>query len=124
MLWDSKIELGKKLFNEIISRPVPLDMNVLRALKRSSLGLDLYMWLTYRTFTLKEPVRLHWRDLYRQFGLNPANASDRNTVNDFRTKCLRELKKVKEAWPGLNYELARGALIVEPSAPPIPALTQ
>ena len=54
MLWDSKIELGEKLFQEIIRRPVPLDLNVLRALKRSTLGLDLYMWLAYRTFTLKE----------------------------------------------------------------------
>ena len=27
---------------------MPLDMNILKALKRSSLGLDLYMWLTYR----------------------------------------------------------------------------
>ena len=48
MLWDSKIELGEKLFQEIIRRPVPLDLNVLRALKRSTLGLDLYMWLAYR----------------------------------------------------------------------------
>ena len=83
MLWDSKIELGEKLFQEIIRRPVPLDLNVLRALKRSTLGLDLYMWLAYRTFTLKEPVRLRWRDLYRQFGVNPAQAGNRRTVDDF-----------------------------------------
>ena len=42
-LWESKIELGEDLFNEIISHPVPLDMNTLTALKRSSLGLDLYL---------------------------------------------------------------------------------
>ena len=53
MLWDSKIRLGEPFFNEIINHPVPLDMNTLKALKRSSLGLDLYLWLTYRTFTLK-----------------------------------------------------------------------
>ena len=41
-------------------------MNILKALKRSTLGLDLYMWLVYRTFTLREPVTLRWRDLYRQ----------------------------------------------------------
>lgn len=84
------------------------------------MGLDLYMWLTYRTFRLKEPVQLRWRDLYRQFGLNPDQASNRNTVNDFRTKCLRELKKIKEAWPDLHYGLARGALIVGSSRPAIP----
>ena len=52
MLFESKIELGEKFFNEIIHNPVPLDMNILGALKRSPLGLDLYMWLTYRTFGL------------------------------------------------------------------------
>ena len=31
-LWDSKIELSEKFFNEIISHPVPLDMNTLTAL--------------------------------------------------------------------------------------------
>ena len=49
-LWNSKIELGEKFYNEIISHPVPIDMNTLTALKRSPLGLDLYLWLVYRTF--------------------------------------------------------------------------
>ena len=35
-LWNSKIELGEKFFNEIINHPVPLDMNTLKALKRSA----------------------------------------------------------------------------------------
>ena len=45
VLWDSKIHLGEAFFNEIINHPVPLDTNILTALKRSSLGLDLYLWL-------------------------------------------------------------------------------
>ena len=52
-LWESKIYLGEQFFNEIIRHPVPLDMNTLTALKRSPLGLDLYLWLTYRTFALR-----------------------------------------------------------------------
>ena len=42
-LWESKIELGEKFFQEIIAHPVPLDMNILKAIKRSSLGLDFYL---------------------------------------------------------------------------------
>ena len=49
-LWNSKIELSEKFFKEIIRHPMPIDMNTLTALKRCSLGLDLYMWLVYRTF--------------------------------------------------------------------------
>ena len=119
MLWDSKIYLGEAFFNEIISHPVPLDLNTLTALKRSSLGLDLYLWLTYRTFALRAPLRLTWRQVYRQFGVDPAKASDKNIVNAFRTKCLRELKKIKLAWPELNYATARGVLILHPSTPTI-----
>ena len=119
-LWDSKIELGEDFFNEIINHPVPLDMNTLTALKRSSLGLDLYLWLTYRTFALSAPLRLSWRQVYRQFGVDPDRANDKRTVQNFRCEVLRELKKIKLAWPGLNYATATGALILLPSTPAIP----
>ena len=46
VLWESKIYLGEAFFNEIIQHPVPLDMNTLTALKRCSLGLDLYCGLS------------------------------------------------------------------------------
>ena len=72
-LWESRIELGENFFHEIVSHPVPLDMNILKALRRSPLGLDLYLWLTYRTFSLKGPLRLSWARLYRQFGVDPAH---------------------------------------------------
>ena len=121
--WASKIYLGEAFFNEIINHPVPLDMNTLTALKRSSLGLDLYLWLVYRTFPLRAPLRITWRQVYRQFGVHPAKASDKRTVDAFRTKVLRELKKIKLAWPGLNYATAKGVLILSPSKPAIAPTT-
>ena len=81
---------------------MPLDMNTLTALKRSSLGLDLYLWL-----------------VYRQFGVDPAKASDNNTVQAFRYKVLRELQKIKLAWKDFNYSTAPGVLILSPSTPAI-----
>ena len=118
-LWESRIRLGEDFFNEIIRRPIPLDMNTLKALKRSSLGLDLYLWSAYRTFALTRPLQLSWRQMYRQFGLDSARASDKRTVDAFRTKCLREFKKIKLAWPDLNYSTAKGMLILSPSKPAI-----
>ena len=119
-LWASKIYLGEAFFNEIIRHPVPLNMNTLTALKRSTLGLDLYLWLTYRTFPLRAPLRLTWGQVYRQFGAHPDNASDKRTVLNFRSKVLRELKKIKMAWPELNYATAPGVLILLPSKPAVP----
>ena len=123
-LWDSKIYLGEAFFNEIIRHPVPLNMNTLTALKRSPLGLDLYLWLTYRTFTLRAPQRLSWQQIYRQFGVDPAKANDNLTVQNFRKDCLRELKKIKTAWPELNYTTAPGVLILHPSTPAIAPLSE
>ena len=121
-LWESKIELSEKFFQEIIRHPVPLDMNILKSLKRSTLGLDLYLWTAYRTFALRAPLRLSWRQVYRQFGAHPDKSSDNNTVQAFRYKVLRELKKIKLAWPGLNYATAKGVLILHPSTPSIAPL--
>ena len=56
MLWQSKIRLGEDFFNEIIRHPVPINMNTLKALKRSPLGLDLYLWLSP---TAPSPSALH-----------------------------------------------------------------
>ena len=58
--------------------------------------------------------------MYRQFGVDPAKASDNVTIQAFRSKVLRELKKIKLAWPDLNYGTARGVLILYPSRPLIP----
>ena len=58
--------------------------------------------------------------------LDPAKSSDKVTVQNFRRKVLRELKKIKIAWPELNYRIERGTrgeksgtLTLNPSAPQI-----
>ena len=128
-LWDSTIygRLDKRLckfdgeefFNEIIRHPIPLDLNTIKALKRSPLGLDLYFWLVYRTFTLKAPLTLSWKQLFRQFGADPAKVGKHSTVNRFRADCLRELKKINCAWPNLHYATVTGGLVLSPSPPRI-----
>ena len=86
--------------------------------------MDLYLWVAYRTFALKRPLRLSWQQLYRQFGAEPSKASNKYTVRNFRTDCLRELKKIQTAWPDLNYSVAKGVLILLPSEPAIPPTQQ
>ena len=110
------LRLGEEFFNEIINHPVPLDMNILKAMKRSPLGLDLYMWVNYRTFALDRPLRISWVQLYRQFG--PGEATDDPTIQSFRRKAFRELKKIKVAWPGFDYATPRGALELLPTTTP------
>ena len=117
MLLDSQIELGQEFFDEIIRRPVPIDMNVLRALKRSSLGLDVYMWLTYRLFGLTKPFDLAWTTLNAQFAKNPT--TDPNAITWFRRDMLRELRKIHTAWPEFEFGLPSGRLRLLPTQPRI-----
>jgi hypothetical protein len=125
-LWQSRIRLGEKLFQEIIAHPVPLDMRILKAMRRSSLGLDLYLWLSYKTFRLytakdQKPERLSWARIYAQFGSDPSAAGDHITVQAFRKDVLRELRKLKVAWPALSFSSPKGCLEVkgcEPSVTP------
>ena len=95
VLWESTIELGEKFFQEIIAHPVPLDMNILKALKRSSLGLDLYLWLTYRTLCPQETAPDRLEGPLPAVRCGPGKANNRRTVGDFRKDCLREFKKIK-----------------------------
>lgn len=123
-LWQSWILLGEELFNEIVAHPVPLDMRILKGMKRSPLGLDLYMWLSYKTFALysqnRSPERLSWERLYVQFGADPSMSKDKTTIQNFRKDVLRELKKLKTCWPTLNYATPKGGLELRACPPSVP----
>ena len=119
-LFPSEIRLSQPFFDSIVRQPIPINLNCLHALRRSTLGLDLYLWLTYRTFSLTQPLALAWKQLYIQHGPFPEKAGDNVTVQAFRKKCLRELKKIKLAWPQLHYTTERGRLILHPTPAQIP----
>lgn len=122
-IFESRIMLGEAFFNEITAHPIPLDMRILKEMRRSSLGLDLYLWASYKTFSLysqgKKPERLGWERLYQQFGSDPALAEDKRTVQNFRADVMRELHKLKTCWPALSYTTPKGCLEIRPCPPSI-----
>jgi hypothetical protein len=69
-LWESTVTLSQDFFQEIIDKPVPIDMRALKALKTSSMALDLYCWLTYRFSYLYHKTEIPWQLLQGQFGSN------------------------------------------------------
>ena len=68
---------------------------------------------------IPQSLAITWPLLYRQFGADPAKATEQGTVDNFRRDCLRELKKIKDAWPDLHYRTVKGALVIAPSLPAI-----
>ena len=113
-LWQSTITLGERFYNEIIERPVPIDMRALKALKKSPLALDIYLWLTYRMFYLRSPTAIPWVALQGQFG------SSYKEVRQFKAAFLRELRKVSVVYPEANVlaveaGMEGGGLMLKPS---------
>ncbi len=91
-------------------------MRILKALKRSPLGLDLYMFFTYRVSYLKKPAFISLAALHQQFG------AEYKDIKNFKRKVQREMLKIKLAWPQLNYAMQPGRLALLPSQPSIPPL--
>ena len=113
-LWRSSVTLSEKFFNEVIDRPVPIDMRAIKALKRSPMALDIYTWLTYRSSYLKRPTVIPWAALALQFGSNYAQ------VRQFKAAFLTELRKVVTVYGRVQVEATDNGLMVKPSLTHIP----
>ncbi|MCP4127373.1 MAG: pirin [Gammaproteobacteria bacterium] len=119
-LWESKVLLDQSFFNEVIDRPVPVDMRALTALKRSPLALDLYTWLTYRMSYLKGRTEIPWKALQMQFGADYAQTPQ--GTRDFKREILKHLKKIALVYPEARISEGDYGLVLLPSKPHVPRL--
>lgn len=110
-LWKSTVTLGDRFFNEIIDRPIPVDMRVLRVLKRSPMALDIYCWLTYRLSYLRKPTEIPWAALQMQFG------ADYGRERDFKAAFLEHLMAVQVLYPEAQVEEGERGLLLKISKP-------
>lgn len=108
-LFESSVTLGEAFFKEIIERPIPVDVATLRALRRSPLALDLYVWMTYRNSYLDRPVTIPWQSLHGQFG------ADYKLVRQFKPKVASALAKVHEVYPEARFDVGESGLQLIPS---------
>ena len=111
-LWDSAIRLSPEFYDMIMFNPTPLDMRALHALKSSSMALDVYMWLSHRTFYLSKPQRLPWKALAAQMG------AEYGRLRDFRKKVQNIIPKIRVFWPDLRVNFDDPEIItLYPSKP-------
>lgn len=115
--FNSTVTLSETFFEEIINFPVPIDLRVLKLLKRSPLALDIYCWLTYRMSYLKRNSSIPWEVLQLQFGSNYAQTE--HGKRDFKRAFLRELRKVTALYQDAKLEVNNGAIILKPGKPHI-----
>ena len=114
---ESTLTLGQEFFDELINKPVPIDMRVLKIIKKSPMATDIYCWLTYRMSYLKNNTKIPWAALQTQFGsTHPLTAQG---IRNFRKAFLRELKKVYIFYSNLNINYDSKHLILHPAKPHI-----
>lgn len=113
LLGSSYITLSEKFYEGIKAHPVPLETQVVKALRTqgsSGMNLDIYTWLKYRLFMAhlrkeRMPLRMSWKGLSEQFGARY------KLTRQFKANFIPQLDVVKTAWPMFRYEAGETLLI-------------
>lgn len=108
-LFGSYVTLSEPFFQEIIQRPVPVDLRAIKALSRSPMQLDIYVWLTYRMSYLRRETVIPWPVLENQFG------SEYERTRDFKAAFLQHLKRVTTVYPAAKVHPDDSGLTLRPS---------
>ena len=112
-LWKSTVTLSTDFFNEIIDRPVPVDLRALKALRQSPMALDIYCWLTHRLSYLQKEAVIPWPLLQLQFGADYAD--DAQGQRNFKKKFLQRLKAVHIIYDKAKVAAVEQGLLLQPS---------
>src|SRR6266568_6180907 len=118
-LWGSYIEISEEFRQSILRTPVPLRTDILKAVKKSPLALDVYMWVSYRLFTMRasgqESISLGYGRLQEQFGTGISEKDYRT----FRSRFKQAFTEVAGHWRPpdspkslLNHELNETGLVL------------
>ena len=91
------IVLSDEFYREILSHPIPTDLEAAKVLSSSPAALDLFMWLSYRCFTARGRERV---PLFGDFGLvSQLGSADYARPRKFREKLDGWLGLVRAMWP-------------------------
>lgn len=107
-LWGSWIEVGEKFYQAVLAYPSPLDIRILRHIKDSSLGIDLYTILNREAFrAMKDgkPRFMAWEWLLIQTG---NEYSGKDALGNFRKKALEQIEAIMAVHPGLIISIQKG----------------
>ena len=119
-VFDGWIELSDQAYEMFVSSPVPIDVRVLRAIKNSSLALDLYVWTTYKTFVANikdKPQQVPWRGLIKQLGsaYGDPNNLTKSDVSNFRRKAKAVFALIEKIAPSLDVRFYNGGVEIFPA---------
>jgi hypothetical protein len=88
------IVLSDRFWAEIQAHPVPVDLNVVRALADSPARLDFYSWLVWRCFSARGESAIPLEALKEQLGV-----SEKTVLRNFRRQLRHWLEVTRQLWP-------------------------
>jgi hypothetical protein len=116
-LFDSWIELGEGFYEAIIENPIPIKLAHLKALRKSPLAIDFYVWASYRIYNLNQSktksLFLPLPVLQHQLG------SSFNRKIDFQRAIAQAIGKVKGVFPHLDCDLDKEGLTLRAGILPL-----
>lgn len=112
----ARVRLGERMFNQMLTSAVPVDLRAVRALQQSVLALDLYFWTTYRAprVACTHAARIACADLQAQFGAGYKAGSD------FKIALRRALAQVQMVYPALRASIGESHFVLHRSPPSVP----
>jgi len=95
--FENIIVLSDEFYSEVMSHPIPTDLDAVRVLHAAPGVLDLFVWLCYRCFTAGGDELI---PLFGRFGLaNQLGTVEYSRPRRFRTKLEEWLRIVLAIWP-------------------------
>lgn len=117
-LFSSMILLSQDFYDLIIKKNIPVDLRAVKGIRRSSLSLDIYPWLTNKYYSLDKRVFIPWDKLQFQFGVGYKN--NYRGRYKFKENFKKALENVLEMYPEANLSIEKDGLILFPSPTHIP----
>jgi hypothetical protein len=116
--FENVVVLSDDFYQEILSHPVPNDLEAVKVLAASPAILDLYMWLSYRSFKAKGTESI---PIFGEFGLaNQLGCVEYSRPRRFRAMLDQWLDAIRAIWPQCPARImSNGQSIVIRNATPI-----
>jgi hypothetical protein len=112
-LWRDHVVLSETFFRALCEHPVPINLNAVKTIVRSSRALDLYVWLSYRLHALERSTLVSWPALMEQFGADYAR------LRRFRERFIEALQLALCVYPEARVEWNERGVTLHPSPPAV-----
>ena len=116
---DPRVTLSHDFYEFVRMKPVPINYRHLLKFARSPRRMDLYAWLSHRTYRIRSRngISIPLENLHKQFAPDINHTASHRL---FRHRLRKDLEAILTVHPGFNFKQTKDALTLFDSPPPLP----